>query len=150
MPALSAVGEYYRYVEYSVVPVGISVVTFVADLNPYVLLISLVCISISFLSLFKLKRYLNCSKVLVNPDDILSYGSLRNYGLTNLLVIPHTRTMEVNYFTELSVVHPVRGTGNVLEFWGNLIDRYQIEYLLKFKDTDPSQVFETLKNAKEM
>ena len=101
----------------------------------------------SFLALFKFKNYLYHSKALIDPDDILSYRSLRDYSLSNLLVFPHTRTLEVNYFTKLHVVHPVRKRttfNSDSEYLDNLLNTHGIQYVLKFKGTDPSQLFATL------
>jgi hypothetical protein len=153
VPALSFLGENYRYVEYSVVPVGIAISLFVASSNPYVWLVSSVCIVMSFLALFKFKRKLHHLKALVDPDDILAYGSLRDYGLSNLLVFPGNRTLEVNYFTKLHVVHPVRVSSSVhsaSEYLDNLITTYGIQYILKFKGTDLYQHFATLTTMASM
>jgi hypothetical protein len=142
--ALSFLGEEYRYVEYSVFPVGIASSLLIASSNIYVWFVAFTCALLSFLALFKFKRYLHHSKALVDPDDILAYRSLRD-NLGNLLVLPHTRTLEVNYFTKLQVVHPVRKKfRSTSQHLDDLLKTYGIQYVLKFKDTDPFQIFATL------
>jgi len=153
VPALSFLGEEYRYIEYGVVPVGISSSLLIASSNVYVWLVSFVCAFMSFLALFKFKRYLYNSKALIDPDDILSYRSLRDYSLSNLLVFPPTRTLEINYFTKIHVIHPVRKEtrfNSDSEHLDNLLNTYGIRYVLKFKGTDPYQLFATLTNIVSM
>lgn len=144
IPALSFLGEEYRYVMYGVAPVGIASSLYTASSNVYVWFVSFVCVVMSFLALFKLKRYLHDSKALVDHDEILSYHSLKNYSLSNLLVFPHIRTLEVNYFTKLRVVHPVRPRPWNSKDIGNLLNTYRIQHILKFKGDD--QTFATIKN----
>jgi hypothetical protein len=145
IPVLSFLGEDYRYVQYGVAPVGIASSLCIENSQAYVWLVSLICVFMSFLALFKLKRYLHDSNYIVHPDDISSYRSLRNDSLSNLLVFPHIRTLEVNYFTGLRMVHLVRPksiwTPQHLE---NLLDKYGIQFVLKFKGD--SQIFEKLKD----
>jgi heme/copper-type cytochrome/quinol oxidase subunit 1 len=153
IPALSFLGEEYRYIEYGVVPVGISISLLIASSDVYVWLVSFVCVFMSFLALFKLKRHLYYSKALVDPDDILSYRSLRDYSLSNLLVFPHTRTLEVSYFTKLHVIHPVRREkrfNSDSEYLDSLLNTYGVRCVLKFKGTDPYQLFAKLTDMVSM
>ena len=150
IPNLSFLGEYYRYLEYSVVSIGIATSLLMVYLSPYILLVSFTCISISLLVLMKYRRHLVHSKALVDPDDILSYYSLRDYNLSNLLVFPGARTLEVRYYSKISVIHPVRGPETPVEHITNLTNNYEIRYVLKFKDNDPYQLFATMTNMKKM
>jgi len=142
---LSFLGEDYRYVQYGVVPVGIVSSLFIESLYGYIWLVLFISIFMSFVSLFELKRYLHHSNDLVCPDDISAYHSLRNYNLSNSLVFPHIRTLEVNYFTDLRVVHLVRPKST----WDskhleNLLNKYGIQFILKFKGDSP--IFEKLRD----
>jgi hypothetical protein len=156
IPSLSFLGEEYRYIEYGVVPVGIAVSLLLTNSNIYpwlVLLISLVCILMCSIALFKYKEYLCNSKVLVNPDDISSYSSLATYRLSNLLIFPHTRTLEVRYFTKLHVVHQVRkasGFKSDSEYLDDLLSKCNVQYVLKFKGIDPFKLFALLSNTMNM
>jgi hypothetical protein len=145
---LSFLGEAYRYVHYGVVPVGVAISLYVVNSNIHLcLLLSFLCIFVSFLALLKWKKYLNDSMTLVDQDDILSYNSLKSYRINNLLVFPHTRTLEVNYFTNLHVIHPVRPKGNQLpEHIQRLIKFYKIQHILKFKGHDDEN-FASIKNV---
>jgi hypothetical protein len=150
VPALSFLGEEYRYVEYGVFPVGITSSLLIVSSNIQVWFVTFACVVLTFLALFKFKRYLYHLKGLVDPDDILAYRSLRD-NLGNLLVFPHTRTLEVNYFTKLQVVHPVRIRFNsASELLDNLINKYGIQYVLKFKGADSDHIFATLTNIVSM
>jgi hypothetical protein len=145
IPALSFLGGDYRYVQYGVAPVGIASSLFIESSNIYIWLAFFICVSMSFLALLKLKRYLDLPNSLVHPDDISSYCSLRNYSLSNLLVFPHIRTLEVNYFTDLGVIHLVRPTSTwTSKHVENLLNKYGIQFVLKFKGD--SQIFEKLKD----
>jgi len=139
IPALSFLGEEYRYVDYGAVPVGIAIsLLCFKDLQIYMWLVSIICVFMCFIALFKFKKYIHESNSLVHPDDISSYHTLRNFSARasfgNLLVVPHIRTMEVNFFTGLNVVHLVRpkkmwASGDIK----NLLNRYEIKFVLKFK-----------------
>jgi hypothetical protein len=145
-PALSFLGEEYRYVDYGVFPVGIAFSLLIANSNIDVWFVTFAFVVLTFLGLFRIKRYLYQSKLQVDPDDILAYRSLGD-NLGNLLVFPHIRSLEVNYFTKLQVVHPVRsGFNSDSELLGNLINIYGIQYVLKFKVTDSDHIFATLTN----
>jgi hypothetical protein len=146
IPALSFLGENYRYVQYGVVPVGIAIPLFIESSNIYIWLTFFVCLCMSFLAMFQFKRYLDFSNALVHPDDISSYCSLRNYSLSSLLVFPHIRALEVNYFTDLRVIQLVRPKST----WASkdvedLLSKYGIQFVLKFKGD--SQLFEKLKDV---
>ena len=148
IPYLSFLGEDYRYIEYSIFPAGIASSLLIANSNVFVLLAFLTCFFVSILALYKYKILLHKRKNLVNPDDVLSYQTLRNYSLGNLLVFPHTRTLEVNYFTGLKVVHPVRSKESMTtsQILANLLSKYEIRHVLKFKSQYSNEEFETLKS----
>ena len=156
LPRLSFLGEEYRYVEYGVVPVAILVSILVTSANNFswlILLVSSICIVLCFIILLKYKEYLCNSRALVNSDDIISYRSLASYRLSNLLIFPPTRTLEVRYFTKLNVVHQVRkasGFKSDSEYLGNLLSKGNVQYVLKFKGTDPFQLFMRLSNIVKM
>jgi len=146
IPRLSFLGEDYRYVQYSVAPVGIVSSLYMESSPVYVWVIFLACVSMSFFALFKLKRYLQHSNDLVNPGDVSSYHFLRNYNPSYLLVFPHIRTLEVNYFADLNVVHLVRPKSPwTSEHIENLLNKYGIQFVLKFKGD--SHIFEKLKDT---
>jgi hypothetical protein len=148
--ALSFLGEYNRYVEYSMVSIAIAASVFMASLGTYILIVSFACVGVSLLALLKFRRYLVQSKALVDPGDVLSYLSLRDYGLSNLLVFPSNRTLEVCYYSGLSVIHPVRGANTPSEQITNLTNNYEIRYVLRFKGEDPYQLFATIANTTNM
>lgn len=146
IPVLSLLGEDYRYVQYGVAPLGIASSLCLENANVYVWLILPLCLFMSLFALFRFKKYLKHSNDLVHPDDISSYHSLRNHGLSHLLVFPHVRTLEVNYFTDSKVVHLVRPkftwTSKDIE---DLLNKYGIKFVLKFKGDN--QLFEKLRNT---
>ncbi|MCW3997065.1 MAG: hypothetical protein NWF10_00660 [Candidatus Bathyarchaeota archaeon] len=144
IPALSFLGQNYRYVEYSVVPIGIATSLLAVYLTPYIWFASFACISISLLALLKYRKHLVHSKTLVDPDDILSYYSLRDYNFSNLLVFPGSRTLEVSYYSGISVIHPVRGPKTPVGHITNLTKNYGIRYILRFKGNDRYQLFATM------
>ena len=147
---LSFLGEHNRYVEYSVVSIGIAASLFAVSLGVYVLIVSLVCAAVSLLSLLKYRKYLVRSKALVDPDDVISYYSLRDYSLRNLLVFPGNRTLEVRYYSGISVIHPVRGADTPSEQIAYLKNNHEIKYVLKFKHNDIYQLFATMANMVDM
>lgn len=147
LPNLSFLGEDYRYIEYSIAPVGIICALSLATLNIYVLLALSVCFIASVAAFIKYKSHLCHSKELLDPDDILAYQTLKNYSLNNLLVFPPTRTLEVNFFTKLNVIHPVRAKDSTLtDHLKGLLNKYNFKYVLRFKGVDPYQRFSTLAN----
>ena len=156
IPRMSFLGEEYRYIEYGVVPVAIIVSLLLTKSTNFawlILLVSLLCIVLCFIILFKYKEYLCNSKALVNSDDISAYRSLATFGLKNLLIFPQTRTLEVRYFTKLYVVHQVRkGSGfkSDSEYLSDLLSKGDVQYVLKFKGTDPFQLFARLSNFVNM
>jgi hypothetical protein len=146
IPLLSFLGEEYRYIDYSVFPVGIAYSLLIANSNIDAWFVTFAFIMLTFLSLFKIKKYLHQSKLIVEPDDIMAYRSLRD-NLGNLLVFPHIRTLEISYFTSLQVVHPVRPRprfNSDSELLDNVINTYRIQYVLKFKGTGPDKLFAAL------
>ena len=150
VPFLSFLGEYYRYVEYSLVPVGVLAPLFLASSNLYILLVSFACIFLSLLALLKFRKYLAQSKVLIDSNDVSSYKLLKEYNVSNLLVFPGNRTLEISYFSGVSVIHPVRGPKTASEHLANLINNYEIKYVLKFRDDDPYKLFATMTNMIKM
>ncbi len=146
IPSLSLIGEYYRYIEYSLVPVGTAIGLFLSSLNFLVIAALFVALFISSLSLLRLKKSIDNSKMIVNPSDILLYQSLKECCTSNLIVIPSIRTLEVNYFTQLNVVHLVRGHG-ILGYLAQIIETYKIGYILKFKGADSYALFEGIRNS---
>jgi hypothetical protein len=149
-PALSFLGEYYRYVEYSLVPIAVLSSIFLAKLSSNFSLLLVVCIPLSLVALFKFRKYLDRSKALTDPNDILSYGCLRDYSINNLLVFPTNRTLEVGYYSGLKIIHLVRGPKTATEHIANLLNNYEITYILKFKDEDCYQLFATMVNMTNM
>ena len=151
-PQLSFLGEEYRYVEYGIVPVGIAVSVLLLNSNSYswlILAIIIACILMCSVALVKYKDYLNESKALVNSSDISSYRSLAAYGISNLLIIPHTRALEVRYFTKLHIVHLVRkasGFKSDSEYLNTLLGNGRVQYILKFRDNDPWGLFIRISN----
>ena len=149
IPTLSFLGEFSRYIEYSIVPVGLASTLLIVSLNPYFLLISIACVFLSLVALSKYKRYLDNSKALIDKDDISAYFALKDHGLNNVLVFP-ARTLEVSYFSGIDVIHPVRGAETPIEQITHLVENYRISYVLKFKDSDPYQLFATMAKMKRM
>lgn len=149
IPALSFLGEYSRYVEYSAAPIAISCSLLTAILNPYFIIASLVFIFLSLLALSKYKKYLVDSRAIIDSDDVSSYHSLKELNLSNVIVFP-ARTLEVNYYSRISVVHPVRGAETPLEQVTHLTENYRLKFVLKFKDSDPYGLFATLTKMKKM
>ncbi len=146
IPSLSLIGEYYRYIEYGLVPVGIAIGLSMNNLNYLIIVALFIALFLSLIALLRLKKNIKDSKMLVNPNDIPLYQSLKDCCTSNLLVIPSIRTLEVNYFSQLSVVHLVRGHG-ILDYLAKIIETYKIGYILKFKGTDPYALFEGIKNS---
>ena len=146
IPNLSFLGENYRYIEYSVVPLGILSSILLASLNLFILFAFSVCLVMPILILNRYKTHLYKRKDLVNSDDILSYRLLSNYNLGNLLVFPHTRSLEVNYFTRLKVVHPVRTKETMTDsqILNSILSKYEIGHVLRFKNKDSNEKFEAL------
>jgi hypothetical protein len=149
IPVLSFLGEYSRYIEYSIVPTGIASTLLIANLSPYLLFASIPCIFLSLIALSKFKRYLTNSKAIIDDDDVSSYSILKNHGLYNVLVFP-ARTLEVSYYSKITVIHPVRGAETPVDQISHLIENYNISYVLKFKDSDPYQLFDTMAKMKSM
>ncbi len=152
LPKLSFLGEDYRYIEYSVVPVSITLMLLLATLNIYAILATVACFGAYSVLIQKYKRHLNQAKELVDSDDIKAYHSLTEYNPCQLLVFPSTRTLEVHYFTELNVIHPVRTKTTVTEkeYLEHLMRDYKVQYILRFKDVDPSQRFAILSEMVKM
>jgi len=146
IPSLSLIGEYYRYIEYGLVPVGIAVGITLNSLNSSIIVAVFVALFIGFFAVIRLKKNVNDSKMLVNPNDIRLYQSLKDCCPGNFLVIPSIRTLEVNYFSQISVVHLVRGHG-ILGYLAQIIETYKIGYTLKFKGSDPYDIFEGIKKS---
>jgi hypothetical protein len=146
IPSLSFIGEYYRYIEYSLVPIGISIGLSLNGFNSLIIVALFLALFISFVSLLRLKKNIYNTKMLVNAGDIPLYQSLKKNLPTNLLVIPIIRTLEINYFAHLNVVHLVRGHG-ILNILGQIIETYKIGYILKFKGADSHGLFEGIKNS---
>ncbi len=149
IPQLAFMGEDYRYVEYSLVPIGALVAAFAVttQIGFFVLLPIIACLSISILTLVKYKDSLTKSKFFVDNDDIQAYNSLKDYVSGYLLVFPHWRTLEVSYFTNLPIIHNVRkGKQSDSKILDNLINVYGAKYFLKFKGTDPYNYFATLES----
>lgn len=145
IPRLAFLGEEYRYIEYSVLPVGIIGGLAIASWNPWILAAALATLPISAYALSQYKKYLIKTNSLTNPQDVSSYKSLKEYAANNLLVIPHTRTLEVGYFTQLQVIHGVRTKSlSIQTHLEHLLNSYNINYVVKFKKIDPYQTFETL------
>jgi hypothetical protein len=143
-PALSFLGEGYRYIQYGVVPVGIVGSLLLESPNLYIWPAFLACSFMTFLVLHRYKRHLHESKLLINPSDT-SYSCLRNHKLGNVLVFPRIRTLEVNYFAKLQVVHLVRPQSNTNQ---NIACRYGIKHVLIFKGDD--KALAELKSAFDM
>ncbi len=149
IPALSFLGEYSRYIEYSIVPIGVTSVLFITSLSPYFLLVAAACIFLTLIALFKFKKYIIKSHGLVDPEDISSYNTLKDRNFNNVLVFP-ARTLEVNYYSQIRVIHPVRGAETPLDQITHLVDNYRIKYVLKFKDGDPYQLFATMAKMRNL
>lgn len=145
IPALSFLGEDYRYIEYSVVPVALAISIFLVDLQVFVLSALALFFFAYVVVLSKYKKHLYEARELVDADDIFSYECLGKCDLKNLLVFPSTRTLEVNYFTKLHVIHQVRSKDNdqkvSLEY---VVNNYNIRYVISFKDADPFHRYATL------
>lgn len=156
LPALSFLGENYRYIDYSVVPVGVISALLLSNFNAYVLLIFLICFLVSTAVLLMYKKHIYQSNWLVDPGDILSYQDLKGCFLSNLLVFPPNRTLEVNYFTGLSVIHPVRmkTSETLTEFFERLLRNYKLRYVFRFKgaahtgSNDTFSIFENMVRLK--
>ena len=149
IPALSLIGEYYRYIEYSLVPVGIAIGLFLNSSNYLVIAALFVALFISFVALLRLKKSIENSKMIVNPSDIQLYQTLKEYCNTNLMIIPSIRTLEINYFTQLNVIHLVRGHG-ILGYLAQIIEAYKVGYILKFKGVDSYALFEGIRNLRNL
>jgi hypothetical protein len=149
IPALSFLGEYSRYIEYSIVPIAIASSLILASVSPYLLPIAIVCILFTLFAMVKFKKYLISSKSLIDLDDVASYQTLKDHDLSNVLVLP-ARTLEVNYYSGISVVHPVRGAETPFDQITHLMENYDIRYVLKFRDSDPYQLFATMSRIKKM
>jgi uncharacterized membrane protein len=145
VPALSFLGEDYRYIEYSIVPVALAVSIFLVDMPVFVLPALAVFIFAYAAVLLKYRRHLHEARELVDAEDISSYERLSKYDLKNLLVFPATRTLEFNYFTKLPVIHQVRSKDPdhkvSLEY---VFDTYNVRYVINFKDADPFNRYATL------
>jgi hypothetical protein len=113
------------------------------------MLVSIPCIFLSLIALFKFREYLHNSKAIIDNDDISSYSILKNHNLSNVLVFP-ARTLEVSYYSKITVIHPVRGAETPVDQISYLIENYKINYVLKFKDSDPYQLFATMAKLKNM
>lgn len=145
-PMLSFFGQEYRYVWYGVVPTGIVASIIMAKPSNHIFVwVVLICTVTSFLILFRLKRYYVKSGFNVSHNDIQDYKSLEKQNIRNLLVFPHTRALEINYFTGAKVVCLVRTTPLTPNYFKNLLDRYDIRYALRFKKED--RAFSLLKKA---
>jgi hypothetical protein len=146
IPHLSFLGEEYRYIEYSIVPVAVAVAWSIMNINLYSLITLSISAALSFIALFKYKKYLFKSMSLTNPADITAYNSLKEYSPNDLMVIPHTRTLEVGYFTRIQVIHGVRtNSSSAIGQLNHLMTTYDIKYVLKFRDNDPYDMFAALK-----
>jgi hypothetical protein len=136
-PALSFLGEGYRYVQYGAVPVGIASTLLLESPNLYIwtafFACSFITVLVTFLELHRFKKSLHESRLLVNPGDASAYSCLRNRKLGNVLIFPHIRTLEVNYFAKLHVVHFVRGRSMTYQ---NVAHKYGIKHILIFKADD--------------
>jgi hypothetical protein len=144
-PALSFLGEGYRYVQYGVVPVGIVSSLLFESSNLYIWLAFFACFFMTFLELYIYKRRLHESRLLVNPSDTSAYSCLGNHESGNVLVFPRIRTLEVNYLAKLQVVHLVRprpGTDQETAY------KYGVKHVLIFKGED--KALAKLKNAFDM
>jgi hypothetical protein len=148
IPKLTFLGEDYRYIEYSIVPVAVIGTISMASLNLYVLLVFFVCLSISAVVMLKYKKHIFRSKWLVDPKDLVAYQSLKDSGVSDLLVFPPNRTLEVNFFTELSVIDPIRKKESftLTELFEDLLNKYSCKYVIHFKDVDPYDRFSVFKN----
>ncbi|MGE5555452.1 MAG: hypothetical protein ACM3UY_04210 [Methanocella sp.] len=145
IPRLAFLGEDYRYIEYSILPVGVIGGLSVVHLNLPVLILILIALATNVLALFKYKKYLATSYSLTNPEDLYAYKKLAEFGSNNMLVIPHIRTLEVGYFTKLKVVHGVRTVSNSIhDQLEHLTTNYTIDYVVKYKKLDPYLTFFTL------
>jgi len=143
IPNLTLIGEYYRYIEYSLLPIGIAIGLFF-DASNYIFIMALFAgLFICLIALLRYKRFVINSKMLVNPADISLYSSLKKKCPGNFLVFPGIRTLEVNYFSDLNVVHLVRGHA-ISESMKRIIDSYDVSYILKFKGSDPYDLFKKL------
>lgn len=145
VPALSFLGEEYRYVQYSVVPVGIICSLQLGSPNLYVWPVFFACSFMIFLELYKFKKYVLQSQLKIKPCETSAYNCLRNHKLGKVLVFPHIRTLEVNYFTKLQVVHFVRPGSKTYE---DRVRAYGVEYALIFKGDD--KAFLKLKSTFDM
>lgn len=143
IPTLSFLGEYSRYIEYSIVPIGVTSALLITSLSLYFLLVAVACIFFTLIALFNFKKYINKSRGLVDPEDISSYNTLKENNFNNVIVFP-ARTLEVNYYSQIRVIHPVRGAETPIHQITHLVDNYRIKYVLKFKDSDPYQLFATM------
>lgn len=135
LPKLSFLGEEYRYIDYGIAPVGIATSYYMKTINiDYGLFpILLICIAFSSFALLKLKRLFQRQKLFTSLEDAKTYDVLKNYCSDNMLVFPHTRGLEVNYFTNIRIIHPVRSKhwdSNQLTKW---IRDYKVGFVLKFK-----------------
>ena len=149
IPTLSFLGEYSRYIEYSIVPIGIAATLFIANLSSYFMLLSIPFIFLTLMALSKFRKYLHNSKMLIDNDDLSSYSILKTHNLSNVLVFP-ARALEVSYYSKITVIHPVRGAETPVDQISHLIENYRINYVLKFKDSDPYQLFATMRKLKNM
>jgi hypothetical protein len=132
--AFSFLGEEYRYVEYGTVPTSVVFSSLLINSNAYYWFLSLACVVLCSISLYKFKSYIHNSSALVDSNDVSVYGSLKNQSLGKLVVLPHIRTLEINYFTGLSVAHPVRlSTPQTPEMFSNMLAKQRIEHIIKFK-----------------
>jgi hypothetical protein len=147
IPALSYLGEAYRYVQYAVVPVAISSVLYIESAPAYAWLVPLACVLMSFLVLFKFKKHVLGSNYLVQSTDVSSYNLLKNYTSEYSLVFPHIRSLELNYFTGLGVIHLVRPKNiGTVEHFENLLSKYDIRFVINF-DKNGSQILQKLKDV---
>jgi hypothetical protein len=143
LPALSFLGEEYRYIEYSAVPLAITLLFTLISLPSSISLVILLITSIvPLVALVKYKKYLVTTCSLTNPKDLEAYATLKTAAADHIIVIPHTRTLEISYFTALEVVHPVRtSSSSAVVQVKHLLNNYRIDYVANFRELDKYSLF---------
>lgn len=146
LPRFAFLGENYRYVDYSIVPVGVISTLLLSSLNIYAVSTFAMLFLTSTIILSKYKNHIYQTRSLVDSSDVSSYHSLHGSNFCNLLVFPPNRTLEVNFFTGLSVIHPVRMkvSETVEEHIKRLLHDYDIRYVVRFEGPQPFNKFSIL------
>lgn len=149
LPVLSFLGEEYRYIEYSLAPVAIILILTLSSLQSSIsTLILLIASVIPAIAFIEYRKYLKKTNSLTNQYDIQAYEILKKKGTENLFVIPHTRTLEVGYFTTLQMIHAVRTNSSSAELQlEHLLKNYKMDYVTHFRNYDKWNQFLILQSA---